>query len=156
MPPPEVWGPPTWRFLHCLAEQIQEDQYKRIGPQLYAIVISICKNLPCPDCSAHATNFFNKIKKDSINSKSALRNALFILHNQVNARKKKPTYPIESLETYGSMNLVYAFKTFVSVFHTEKNFKLMTDNLHRIRLLQHISKWLTLNATHFQSQTTVK
>jgi hypothetical protein len=28
--------------------------------------------------------------------------------------------------------------------------KLMSDNMHRIRLLQHISKWLTANAKHFQ------
>jgi len=150
MPPPEVWGPPTWRFLHCLAEQIQEDQFNRIGPQLYATIMAICKNLPCPDCSAHATNFFNKIKKDSVTSKNALRTVLFTLHNQVNARKKKPVYPIESLSNYGSINLAYAFKTFVSVYHTDKNLKLMSDNMHRIRLLKHISKWLTENAQYFQ------
>lgn len=150
MPPPEVWGPPTWRFLHCLAEQIQEDQFNAIGPQLYSIILSICKNLPCPDCSAHATNFFNKLKKDSVKSKNGLRTVLFTLHNQVNSRKKKPAYTMESLESYGSINLAYAFKTFVSIYHTEKNLKLMSDNMHRIRLLQHISKWLTANAKHFQ------
>lgn len=150
MPPPEVWGPPTWRFLHCLAEQIQEDQFNRIGPQLYATIMAICKNLPCPDCSAHATNFFNKLKKDSVTTKNGLRTALFTLHNHVNARKKKPVYPIESLENYGSINLAYAFKTFVSVYHTDKNLKLMSDNMQRIRLLQHISRWLTENAQCFQ------
>jgi hypothetical protein len=141
--------------LHCLAEQIQEDQFNTIGPQLYAIVLSICKNLPCPDCSAHATNFFNKIKKDSVKSKNGLRTVLFTLHNQVNARKKKAAYPFESLAIYGSIHLAYAFKTFVSVFHTDNNLKLMSDNMQRIRLLKHISKWLTANAKHFQQITPV-
>jgi hypothetical protein len=152
MPPPEVWGPPTWRFLHCLAEQIQEDQFNAIGPQLYSIILSICKNLPCPDCSAHATNFFNKLKKDSVKSKNGLRAVLFTLHNQVNSRKKKPAYPESDLASYSSRNLRETYTNFIRNYTARDNgLKMMSETLHRKNIIKGFHSWMLRNNQSFMN-----
>ena len=56
---PSQWGPPTWLFMHTLAEKIKEDSYPIIGKQLIYNIIQICNLLPCPDCSEHSKTFWN-------------------------------------------------------------------------------------------------
>ena len=58
---PSKWGPPIWTLFHTLAEQITDEGYNVIGKQLYSYILKICKYLPCPDCSNHATIFFEKL-----------------------------------------------------------------------------------------------
>ena len=63
---PEAWGPPTWTLFHTLAEKIHEDTYPILGPQLFYHIKNICRNLPCPECSQHASTFLTKINFNGI------------------------------------------------------------------------------------------
>ena len=38
MSPPDLWGPPVWLFIHTLAEKINENDFKILGPQLFTII----------------------------------------------------------------------------------------------------------------------
>ena len=76
---PSQWGPPTWIFFHTLAEKIKDDQYNVIGKQVIYYIIQICNNLPCPECSVHAKQFWSKVNVDKVNTKTDLINLCFII-----------------------------------------------------------------------------
>ena len=84
---PSQWGPPTWMFIHTLAEKVKEDQFPKIGQQIIANIQQICYNLPCPDCADHAKIFWSKVKVRNIQSKNDLINLLYVFHNCINKRK---------------------------------------------------------------------
>jgi hypothetical protein len=56
----DKWGPPTWNFLHTIAEKIKDEEYPRIGAELVNYIVRIINYLPCPDCSKHASDYINK------------------------------------------------------------------------------------------------
>ena len=33
---PSHWGPPTWMFIHTLAEKVKEEEFPKIGQQIIA------------------------------------------------------------------------------------------------------------------------
>ena len=94
------WGPSIWFFFHTLAEKIKEDKFEQYKYQLVGVIKNICRALPCPDCSQHATSFWRKVNEHGIRDKNDLRNLLFIFHNKVNVRTNKPLYPKEKLDIY--------------------------------------------------------
>ena len=73
MSPPDVWGPPIWRFFHILAENIHEEQYHSLIPQLFTLIRRTCVYLPCPECSEHATKFLAKIGPSDISNKTEFK-----------------------------------------------------------------------------------
>jgi hypothetical protein len=54
----EQWGPYIWKLFHVLAGNMKEESFQTIGRELLSFIKRICANLPCPDCSRHATFFF--------------------------------------------------------------------------------------------------
>ena len=36
---PSQWGPPTWMFIHTLAEKVKEDSFAIIGNQIIVNII---------------------------------------------------------------------------------------------------------------------
>ena len=76
MSPPEVWGPPTWTFLHTLVEKIKENAPNQIYEKLFLLIKMICKNLPCPYCATDAIKYLNSINLANIKTKKQLENAL--------------------------------------------------------------------------------
>lgn len=146
---PDVWGPPIWTLFHCLAEKIKEEKFAELGPQIYSFIVQICKMLPCPDCSAHASHFLSKIKPSSITSKDILRSVLFTFHSNVNARKKKSKFDNELLTKYKSLNLVIAFKNFGIVYNQRGNMKQLNESFHRTQLVKQLTQWLITNKESF-------
>jgi hypothetical protein len=147
---PDVWGPPIWTLFHCLAEKIKEEKFAELGPQIYSFIVQICKMLPCPECSAHASQFLSKIKPAAITSKDILRSVLFTFHTNVNTRKKKPKFDNALLTKYKSLNLVIAFKNFVIVYNQRGNMKQLTESFHRTQLVKHFTQWLIANKESFE------
>ena len=147
---PKNWGPPIWTFLHTLAEKINEDKFQTVGPELFRFIISICNNLPCPECTSHAKHFLSKVDQRRINSKKSLQDLLFVFHNIVNKRKEKPLFRyVEFLEAYKNKNVILTFNDFTREYLTDGNMKLMTDNLHRKIFLNNFKKWFTTNLINF-------
>lgn len=149
---PAHWGPPTWLLLHSLVEQIHESHFPEISLQLFNLISQICKNLPCPECATHATEFMNSVKMNTIQTKENFRMMLLYFHNKVNIRKKKPTFEASGLDKYATVNLPIAFSMFVSEY-TKKppNFKLMADVSVRKRIVQTTSTWLNQNQSIFHN-----
>ena len=146
---PNQWGPPTWMFIHTMAEKVKEDSYPIIGGQIIANIIQICANLPCPDCADHSKVFWSKVKISNIKTKQDLINILFVFHNTINKRKNLTIFKYDDLQYYKSKNIVNTFNAFSANFNTKGNMKLITESFHRARLVVFLRNWLVGNIVHF-------
>lgn len=149
MPPPEVWGPPTWTLIHTLAEKIHETEFPRLFPHLFNHLKRICSFLPCPDCSMHAKKFLDNIKTNEIRTKIDFINIMYIFHNVVNVRKNKPLYNYGNMYKYKYNNVGNAFKNFVNVYNTNGNIKLLSDTFQRQIIIKDFKRWLFINIASF-------
>ena len=148
---PNQWGPPTWIFMHTLVEKVKEEQFPRIGHQIIVNLIQICYNLPCPDCTEHAKEFWSKVQIGNIKSKMDLINLLFVFHNSVNKRKNLPPFKYENLAYYKSLNIANTFNQFARNFNTKGNMKLLTESFHRGRQLTSLKNWIMTNIGSFEA-----
>jgi hypothetical protein len=146
---PSYWGPSTWVFMHTLASKIKETSFPQIGPSLIVLLIQICNNLPCPECSQHAKQFWSKVKTGNIKTKDDLINLLFVFHNMVNKRKGLPPYKYENLEYYKTQNVVQTYNMFSRNFNTNGNMNLINESFRRNMMLSSLRVWLIGNLKHF-------
>lgn len=146
---PSSWGPSTWMFIHTLASKIKETSFPLIGPNLILVLIQICNNLPCPECSQHAKHFWSKVKTANIKNKSDLINLLFVFHNMVNQRKQLRQFKYENLNYYESKNVIDTYNSFSKNFNTHGNMNLINESFHRNMMLSSLRNWLMSNVNHF-------
>ncbi len=146
---PSQWGPPTWMFIHTLAEKVKDDQFPKIGQQIIANIQQICYNLPCPDCADHSRIFWSKVKIGNIQSKTDLVNLLYVFHNCINKRKQLGPFKYNNLAFYKTQSVVGTFNNFAKNFNTKGNMKLLTESFHRGRLLTSLKSWLMANIQSF-------
>jgi hypothetical protein len=147
------WGPPTWYLFHTLAEKVNEKSFAYIKNDLINNIISICKNLPCPKCATHASEYMSKVNVNSIRTKSDLKNMLFIFHNEVNSRIGTPQFSYEELnDKYSRSITINIIQTFF-VFFQDKSFNVssITNNMHRGRLIESLKNWFLQNIQHFEN-----
>ena len=144
MPAPEIWGPAVWKLFHTLIEQLNEEAFVIIGPQLYAQFVKICKFLPCPDCAADATNFLAKINfQTNIKSKLEFRNTFYLFHNWVNAKKRKQLFNYGNILIYEKYNIIGVVNNFLSVYHTKGNMKMLAESFQRNMVVSAFKGWFT-------------
>lgn len=144
MPAPEIWGPAVWKLFHTLIEQLNEEAFPVIGPQLYTQFVKICKFLPCPDCAADATNFLAKINfQTNIKSKVEFRNTFYLFHNWVNAKKRKQLFNYGNILIYSKYNLIGVVNNFLSVYHTKGNMKMLAESFQRNMVVNSFKGWFT-------------
>ena len=146
---PSYWGPNTWIFMHTLACKIKEDSFPIIGKQLVLYLIQISYNLPCPECSQHAKQFWSNVNVNNVTKKQDIINILYVFHNSVNRRKKMPMFKYDNLNIYEEKSLAITYNMFSKTFNTHGNMKLLNESFHRNRLLLSLRKWLTTNLYHF-------
>jgi hypothetical protein len=146
---PSHWGPPTWIFFHTLAEKIKEDSFPLIGTQLLLIIIQLCNTLPCPECASHAKQFWLKVNKANIKTKTDLINILFVFHNTVNMRRRAPAFKYVDLQYYKTKNLIGTYNQFSKHFNTKGNMSLINESFHRNLMLTKLRTWLMRNIQHF-------
>jgi len=147
------WGPPTWFLFHTLAHKIKEDSFNKIKNDFLANIISICKNLPCPKCADHASEYINKININAINSKDDLKNMLFSFHNEVNQRTGSPQFSYAELnDKYSKAVTINIIQNFF-IFFQDKTFNVstITNSMHRGRLINVLKTWFTNNLIHFDN-----
>ena len=130
MSPPEVWGPAVWRFFHSMCEKIN-DEAIILFPQMFKIFVRICKYLPCPDCSMSSSKFLAKIKISDLKNKSQLKNTIYLFHNWVNVKKRKPLFNYAHIEIYKNYNLINVINNFIINYQTKGNMKLLTESFQR-------------------------
>lgn len=149
---PSDWGPPTWIFMHTLAEKVKETSFPLISQQLIKVLIQICNNLPCPDCSSHAKQFWSNVSINKINTKQDLINLLFVFHNIVNKRKRKPAFKYEDLKSYKNVKLIPIYNNFTKNFNTNGNMNLINESFHRNLMMISLRRWIMVNISHFDIQ----
>ena len=142
------WGPPIWTLFHTLAEKIKDEHYMTIAPKLVEFIKRICSLLPCPDCQDHASKYW-RVTSYSLTSKDKLREFLFNFHNAVNERKSYSIENINILNLYKDKRLAQVYNNFVVVFMSRTTSRLMTDSLHRKRLIDEFKVWILQNAAMF-------
>jgi hypothetical protein len=149
MSPPEVWGPPIWTLFHVLAEKINESMYSKYASQILNVMKMICSALPCPECTHDATIFLLKIKIQNLRTKEELKNMVYLFHNYVNAKKRKPLYNHINLDIYKKYNIIYVFNKFISVYNTKGNMKLLAESFQRQTIIKNVREWLSQNIYAF-------
>jgi len=149
MPPPSIWGPPIWTFLHTLAAKIKEEDYNRLIPELLSLIKRVCSLLPCPECSQHATIFLGKIQLKNISTKKDFINTIYLFHNSVNHRNKKPLYSYSNIDMYKNYNFINVFKNFVRVYNTKGNMNMINESFRRDFVIKDLKKWLRKNIASF-------
>ena len=144
MPAPEIWGPAVWNLFHTLIEQLNENAFQIIAPQMYEQFVRICKFLPCPDCASDATNFLAKVNfKNNIKSKLEFRNTFYLFHNWVNAKKRKPLFNYGNISIYSKYNIIVVINKFLSVYHTKGNMKMLNESFQRSLIVSTFRSWFT-------------
>jgi hypothetical protein len=108
------------------------------------MIKDICKNLPCPTCSAHASQYIDKINVNSLQSKHDLIKMLFEFHNNVNARTNSPQFSYdELLSKYKQANFVNIVNNFMYYYKMEHHaIRMIADDMYRKRSAKSIIDWL--------------
>jgi hypothetical protein len=143
------WGAPTWIFLHTFVSKIKKEHFGSHKNKLIEYIIKICSNLPCPECSQHATIFLKTIRFENVTKKEDLIEILYVFHNQVNKNLNKPEFPDEILSTYSSKDINIVFNIFNSAFLKKLPNSLMAMSHARRILLKSIKKFLDENINSF-------
>ena len=149
MSPPEVWGPAVWTLFHTLIEKMNPSAYPEVIGSMFEIIVRICKVLPCPECSNDASIFLAKIKLNNYKNKVEFRNFIYLFHNWVNAKKRKPLYNYSDLSKYYRLNLIYVINNFIAKYNTKGNMKLLADSFQRSFVVKDLIAWFKIYAGAF-------
>jgi hypothetical protein len=141
MSPPEIWGPAVWTLFHTLAEKINQNAYTQVIPSMFTIIVQICKVLPCPECSRDASNFLARIKLSDYKTKEEFKNMLYLFHNYVNAKKRKPLYNYANMNKYSNANLFLVINNFIAKYNTKGNMKLLSESFQRSFVIKNFITW---------------
>lgn len=146
------WGEPIWTFFHTLAEKIKPEYYQKKSKELFDIITLICKNLPCPICTEHATNYLNKISILSLKTKDDMKLMLFQFHNEVNKRKQYQQFPLSELDTkYANAVTINVMNKFiVSYSKKSRNVQMIATEMSKTAALKQVRQWLNANIDIFE------
>jgi len=140
------WGRSLWKFFHVLPEKINE---KNCPPQviksLLSYVRNICRVLPCPVCSQHATELLSRVNENQCITKKSLKDTLYVFHNNVNKKNNTKLYAYENLKEYENCNIIQVYNNMISKLIHVNNFASMSDNLTRKNLLTSFKKFLLIH-----------
>jgi hypothetical protein len=144
------WGEPFWFLFHVLAEKVRESEFPRLRAGILNLVLTICSNLPCPECTGHATRYLNGINFNTIRTKEDFKMMLYNFHNTVNARKQYPVYPVEALSKYALGNVVPIIENFMRHFlQNHRSFHLLADDMQRRQISGTVARWFRENIGAF-------
>ena len=140
----KVWGNSIWYLFHTLAEKINPEKFQEQKNNLFETIKIICRNLPCPDCSDHASKQLNNSNIKIINDKETFKLFLLEFHNRINRKLNKPTFTLDELNAkYKTANLNGILHNFNIVYNAPiSNEKLMANSFHRNFQNTQLNKYL--------------
>jgi len=149
------WGEPIWTLFHTIAQKVEPKEFSRLRTEIFDLIRTVCNNLPCPDCTAHASQYVSQVNWSAIQTKQDLANMLFVFHNSVNQRKGYPAFPRDALEsTYGPKNMLEVSRVFMYHFE-DKNSRgpnsAIATKFHRLRVAMELKKWFNQNIQYFNA-----
>jgi hypothetical protein len=149
------WGEPIWTLFHTMAQKIDPREFSRLRMEIFDLIRTVCNTLPCPDCTAHASQYVAQVNWSAIYTKEDLINMLYVFHNSVNQRKGFPQVPRDKLEsTYGPKNMTEVSRVFM-YYYEDKNSRgpnsAIATKFHRLRVALELKKWFNQNIQYFNS-----
>jgi len=139
------WGNALWKFFHVLPGKINETNCSpQIIKSIFLYIKNICRVLPCPICSQHATDLLAKVNENHCTTKKALKDTLYVFHNHVNKKNNTKLYAYENLKEYDKHNIIQVYNHMISNLIHVNNFASMSDNLTRKNLLLNFKKFLLI------------
>lgn len=142
------WGTITWIFFHTIAEKIKDDKFEAGRDFLLSTIVTLCYNLPCPDCRQHAIRILQAHPIKVVKSKEELKSYLHSFHNSVNLHRRKKTYDTSVLDKYKTASLIKAYSILTTVFQTSSH-RLMLDQMARKQMFADLTKNMNKNAGLF-------
>lgn len=144
------WGTPTWYFFHSFAHHINEGFYMKNKDKICNMLKSICLNLPCEDCTRHASRYTRgTLNSRNLKDKEALKRYFFDFHNDVNIKLRKPTF--SDYDMYNKSNLSEISKLFFSTFGRHNNpLRGFSDQMNRNHIIDNMKTFLTTNSMYFK------
>ena len=146
------WGEPTWFLLHTLCEKVKDEHFNEIRASLLNIIYLICTNLPCPDCSAHAKQYLDKINMNMIQTKDQLKRVMFDFHNTLNVRKQFRIFKYDDLTKYSNartINIIYNFMAYYDV--KNRSIHMISNDIYRNNMIAKIKDWFNQNIKYFDN-----
>ena len=146
-----VWGPAIWYLFHTLSFKIKAVHFHEIKDELLGHFISICNNLPCPECTEHAQQEIKHLDKSKITNKKELCMYFIYFHNKVNIRTKKKIFTFDEfvLKYKNSVTRNVIANFFIVLSKSDHNVKLMTNSFYKSAVIINLKKWLNVNASKF-------
>jgi hypothetical protein len=146
-----VWGPAIWYLFHTLSFKIKAVHFNEIKDELLGHFISICNNLPCPECTEHAQQEIKHLDKSKITNKKELCMYFIYFHNKVNVRTKKKIFTFDEfvLKYKNSVTRNVIANFFIVLSKSDHNVKLMTNSFYKSAVIINLKKWLNVNASKF-------
>ena len=147
--PKMKWGKPIWTFFHVMAQKMKPEYFNLVIKDFLRFILLICGTLPCPVCSAHATEYMRAINLNNMRCKEDLIQLFYNFHNVVNQRKGYAVLQKDQIPQYETANTVIAIKDFVRAFEDKSRaMKLMAD-LSRARISSQFKFWINENIKYF-------
>lgn len=140
------WGNAVWYLFHTLAYKLKPE-YNSEAWVLFGHIISICHNLPCPDCQEHASKILSSVNGRQVSAtKDALIQFLYTFHNTVNKRIKVPEFSKEGLTMYARANTQKIVAHFIHIMTANtNNEKLMMDAFRRQKYMTAFINYIKTN-----------
>ena len=139
------WGNTTWAFLHTFVEKLNPRVCESNADIILQLIIKICTNLPCPDCSNHAKRFFNKVDLRQINTHDRFKYMLWMFHNSVNRRLGYPVQSQQIVNKYKTYSMSTALIDFIMYYAERYNTHIElghgNNDKTRIRITNDVIDW---------------
>jgi hypothetical protein len=146
----KIWGNTVWYVFHGLAEKLKTEN-EEISKNLIHYYYLICNNLPCDNCSKHATELLKKCNINNINTKEKLKDFCWKLHNIVNKKLNKKEFTKEERDKlYEKINIMNVINNFKYVmlydYRTQRG---MMGTFKRKQITNDFLKYLNNNKDKF-------
>jgi hypothetical protein len=152
---PEVnkmkWGEPTWFLFHTLCYKLKDEYFLQIKNDFLNICFIICRNLPCPTCAEHATQYVQNINVNAIQNKQQMKDLFFEFHNMVNKRKGFAIYNKNDLDDkYSKAITVAIIQNFIYHFRDKsRSIRNIANDFFREKSIVQINQWFSKNLQYF-------
>lgn len=146
----EQWGKACWYMFHTIAHKLKPERTDLVEPLLNNIM-NICSNLPCQECSSHASSILSSLNKNTIRTPRDLAKMLWMFHNNINNRLKLQQITIEEHdELYSRAKLVQVVNHFNMVMNQRMgNERAIMYSMSRYAAVASIFKFVRENANAF-------
>jgi hypothetical protein len=149
-----VWGPATWYVLHCMVLKLNDNAPPPVLEKVKVMISRIAANLPCPTCSSHATSYLKQNNFSKVQTLPELRMFMFVFHNKVNERLKKPTLTYEEHVTlYNSMMLSMVLTNMMTIYKSmnQTSVTMMLYSYHRTSMIKDVNVFFAENQSYYHN-----